>query len=239
MLVNVLLVAGFAVGFLRPRAKADWRAMGVFTGWLIALFTEMYGIPLTIYALTALLGRRYPVLDPFTHKNGHLLVALVGGSQAAYLAIMTLTPIMFWAAVAVMARAWRQVHRSQGALVTDGLYARIRHPQYSAMFVLIGSLLIQWPTVLTVVMAPALVVVYVRLARREESELLARFGDTYRAYMQDVPAFLPRLWGGGGRARNTVLSPVDGVLEPASGSGGAGHAHGDEGRPARTRRGCC
>ncbi len=193
VLFNVLLVLGFAVGFLRPRARADWRAMGVFSAWLVALFTEMYGIPLTIYGLTALLGRRYPVLDPFSHKNGHLLVALAGGSQIVYLMVMMLTTALFWAAIVIMQRAWRQIHRASGGLVTDGIYARVRHPQYSAMFLLIVSLLIQWPTLLTLLMAPVLIAAYVRLARREEVDLLARFGDAYRAYLRDVPAFVPRL----------------------------------------------
>jgi len=194
VLFNVLLVLGFAVGFLRPRVRADWRAMGVFSAWLVALFTEMYGIPLTIYGLTALLGRRYPVLDPFSHKNGHLLVVLAGGSQVVYIVVMTLTTALFWAAIVIMERAWRQIHRASGGLVTDGVYARLRHPQYSAMFLLIVSLLIQWPTLLTLLMAPVLIAAYARLARREEADLLARFGDAYRAYARDVPAFVPRRW---------------------------------------------
>ena len=195
VLLNVLLVLVFAVGFLRPRARADWRAMGVFGAWLVALFTEMYGIPLTIYGLTALLGRRYPVLDPFTHKNGHLIVALTGGSEALYGVVMTLTTVVFWVAIVIMGRAWRQVHSAREGLVIDGAYARVRHPQYSAMFLLIGSLLIQWPTLPTLLMAPVLAVAYLRLARREEAGLLARFGEAYRAYMSEVPAFVPRLWG--------------------------------------------
>jgi len=200
VLLNILLVLIFVVGFLRPRVGADWGALGVFAGWLVALFTEMYGIPLTIYGLTSLLGRQYPVLDPFSHKNGHLLVALAGGSQAVYVAVMTLTGLAFWLAIFIMGRAWRQIHQARGSLVTGGLYARVRHPQYSAMFLLVGALLTQWPTLLTLLMAPALVVAYLRLARREEAGLLARFGGAYEAYGRDVPAFFPRI-GGLGRTR--------------------------------------
>ena len=199
VLLNILLVLGFVFGFLKPRGRADWRAMGVFTAWLVALFTEMYGIPLTIYALTALLGRQYPVLDPFTHKNGHLLVVLAGGSQAVYIVVMALTTVAFWVAIVILERAWRQVHGAHGGLVTDGLYARMRHPQYSAMFLLIGSLLIQWPTFLTLLMAPVLVGAYVRLARREDAALLLQFGDAYLIYMKETPAFFPRLLRGARR----------------------------------------
>lgn len=200
VLLNVLLVLAFAVGFLKPRAKADWRAMGVFGAWLVALFTEMYGIPLTIYGLTAVFGHQYPVIEPFTHKNGHLFVALAGGSQAVYLAVMTVTTVMFWTAIVIMGRAWRQIYRARAALATEGLYARVRHPQYSAMFLLIGALLIQWPTLPTLLMAPVLVAAYVRLARREEADLLERHGEAYRAYMQEVPAFVPRIAASGPRA---------------------------------------
>lgn len=193
VVINILLVLGFILSFLRPRARADWRVTGLFGAWLVAFFTEMYGVPLTIYGLTALLGRGYPVVDPFTHKNGHLLVVLAGGSQAVYIAVMTLTPVVFWVAIAIMWRAWRQVHRARGALVTDGLYGLVRHPQYSALFLLIGSLLVQWPTLPTLVMAPVLIAAYVRLARREEAALLAQHGEACRAYMREVPAFFPRI----------------------------------------------
>ncbi len=53
--------------------------------------------------------------------------------------------------------------------------------------------LLQWPTLLTLLMFPILVVAYVRLARTEERSAVGDFGDVYRRYMRDVPAFLPRL----------------------------------------------
>lgn len=79
--LSIGLVLFFLGSFMLPTRRREWRSMGLFAAWVVALFTEMYGIPLTIYALTALFGRAYPVLNPFTHQNGHLLVALAGGSR--------------------------------------------------------------------------------------------------------------------------------------------------------------
>ncbi len=68
----------FALSYLKPKKRWEWRSMGAFSAFTVALFTEMYGVPLTIYIPTSTLGSKYPVIDPFTHVNGHLWVALAG-----------------------------------------------------------------------------------------------------------------------------------------------------------------
>ena len=93
----------------------------------------------------------------------------------------------------IIATGWRQVHRGQGALVTNGLYAWVRHPQYSGLFLITIGLLIQWPTIVTVLTWPILLLMYVRLARREEVDMERLFGDAYLAYADRVPRFVPRL----------------------------------------------
>ena len=189
---NVALFGGFAYAFLRPSRRREWRSLGVFSAFIVALFTEMFGFPLTIYLLSGLLGRSYPGLDPFSHKLGHLWVVALGGSDLVWALVMVVSSVLIWGGLIVMWIAWRQIHAAEEGLVTGGIYAHVRHPQYGGLLLLVLGFLIQWPTILTVAMAPILAVTYIRLARREEGELLERFGDDYSHYQGHVPSFVPR-----------------------------------------------
>ncbi|MBZ4647004.1 MAG: isoprenylcysteine carboxyl methyltransferase [Clostridia bacterium] len=91
VIFNIVLFGLFAYSAFKPTTKRDWRTLGAFTAFLVALFSEMFGFPLTIYILTSILGSKYPVLDPFTHLNGHLWVAFAGGSPVVY-SILTSIP---------------------------------------------------------------------------------------------------------------------------------------------------
>jgi methanethiol S-methyltransferase len=82
-------------------------------------------------------------------------------------------------------------HRHE--LASTGVYARIRHPQYLGFILVMFGFLLQWPTLLTLAMFPVLVFMYVRLAHSEERDAIREFGDRYRAYMAEVPAFIPRV----------------------------------------------
>ncbi|GMR21119.1 MAG: isoprenylcysteine carboxylmethyltransferase family protein [Gammaproteobacteria bacterium] len=188
---NLGLFLFFFVSFLPPKGYAEWRNLGVVTAFLVALFSEMYGFPLTIYLLTGWLGDAYPVLQPFNHKFGHLWVVVFGGSTLAWALVMGVSLALMLAGYVLLSRGWRQVHGTHGRMVTDGLYAFVRHPQYTGLFLVITGFLVQWPTLLTVLMAPILLYAYVRLARSEERHMLQQFGEQYADYMRRVPAFLP------------------------------------------------
>jgi len=189
--LNVGLFLFFLLSFLTPRGRAEWRSMGVVAAFLVALFSEMYGFPLTIYLLTAWLGDAYPALDPFSHKLGHLWVVVLGGSTLAWALVMGSSIALMLAGYVLLSKGWRQVHGAGGGMVTDGLYAYVRHPQYTGLFLLIAGFLVQWPTLITVLMTPVLTYAYVRLARQEEAAMYARFGETYALFAAATPAFIP------------------------------------------------
>jgi len=196
VLINSAVFIIFAFSFTRPKTAADWRSFGAFAAFLLALFTEMYGFPLTIYLLSGWLQSRYPGVDFLAHDAGHLLETLFGWKANPHfgpfhIASNALIVLGFW----LLASAWGVLYRAQRArrLATTGPYARVRHPQYAAFVAIMFGFLLQWPTALTLAMFPVLVYMYVRLARREERDAITEFGDEYRKYMRAVPAFFPDL----------------------------------------------
>lgn len=192
VLFNLIFFCAFALAAFRPQTKRDWRSLGAFSGFMVALFAEMFGYPLTIYILTGLLGSRYPVLDPFTHINGHLWVALAGGSPLLYSILHPLSNVFIFGGFLIIAVAWKGIHAANWQLVTKGLYALVRHPQYSGFALTIIGFLIQWPTFATLLTAPILLVMYKRLSLKEEAKMIEAFGEEYLAYKGQVPAYFPK-----------------------------------------------
>ncbi len=190
---NIGLFLFFIGSFLAPTGRAEWRNMGVLTAFLVALFTEMYGFPLTVYLLTGWLGDTYPVLEPFSHKFGHLWVVVLGGSDLAWMMVMGLSLVFMIAGYVLLSKGWRRVYHAHSRLVTNGVYAFARHPQYTGLFLFIIGFLIQWPTLLTVLMAPILIYAYVYLSRAEERVMDKRFGERYSDYARRTPMFFPPL----------------------------------------------
>ena len=194
--VNVAVFAIFAYSFTHPRTARDWRSFGAFTGFLVALFVEMYGFPLTIYLLAGWLQRRYPGLDLLSHDAGHFWTTLLGWQGNPHLnPLHVLGSVLIAAGFILLASAWPVLYAAQQFrdLATTGPYAYVRHPQYVAFIVIMLGFLLQWPTLLTLVMFPILTAAYVRLARREEREARATFGERYARYAAGTPAFVPHL----------------------------------------------
>ena len=196
VLLNSVVFIFFAFSFFKPKSPRDWRSFGAFSAFILALFTEMYGFPLTIYLLSGWLQSRYPDVNWLSHDAGHLLEELFGWRANPHFGPFHLLSFLFiGGGFMLIAAGWRVLYEAQrrGTLATTGIYARIRHPQYVGFVLVMFGFLLQWPTLLTVAMFPVLVIMYWQLARHEEQEVLAEHGETYARYMRDVPGYFPRL----------------------------------------------
>jgi methanethiol S-methyltransferase len=196
VIINSLVFMIFALSFAKPQSRRDWRSFGAFSAFLVALFTEMYGFPLTIYLLSGWLSSKFPGVDFLSHDAGHLLEVMFGWKDNPHFGPFHFLSFVFigggfW----LLAVSWKVLYEAQRThrLAVAGPYARVRHPQYLGFMLIMSGFLLQWPTLLTLAMLPVLVYMYARLARREERDALAEFGDQYLRYMRSVPGFFPKL----------------------------------------------
>lgn len=195
VIINSLVFIIFAFSFTKPNSPRDWRSFGAFSAFIVALFTEMYGFPLTIYLLSGWLQNRYPKLDLLSHESGHLWHTLLGWKGNPHFdPLHILSNVLIVMGFILLSSAWKVLYTAQQRhqLAVNGLYARIRHPQYDGFMLIMLGFLFQWPTILTLVMFPVLVWMYTRLAYQEEREMRKAFGDVYLRYATQTPAFFPR-----------------------------------------------
>lgn len=195
VLLNSVVFIAFAFSFFKPRTGRDWRSFGGYAAFVVALFAEMYGFPLTIYVLSGWLGPKLPGVDLFAHDAGHLLETAFGWRSNPHFGPFHVLSFLFigggfW----LLAQAWPILYESQrtGQLAQTGPYRWIRHPQYVAFMSIMFGFLLQWPTLLTLAMFPILCVMYARLARSEEREIAERFGADWQRYASRTPRFIPK-----------------------------------------------
>lgn len=195
VILNSLLFIFFAFSFFKPQTKTDWRSFSAFSAFIVALFVEMYGFPLTIYLFSGWLATKYPGVNFLSHENGHLIHTLLGMKGDAHWDIFhILSNVFIIGGFITLSYAWNILWKAQKAhkLATTGIYARMRHPQYAAFIFIMFGFLLQWPTLPTLVMFPILTFMYVRLALKEEKDAEIEFGDEYRRWAAVTPRFIPR-----------------------------------------------
>ncbi len=195
VILNSLIFIIFAFSFTKPKTSRDWRSLGAFSAFIVALFTEMYGFPLTIYLFSGWLLAAFPGVDFFSHNSGHLLEDFFGwGGDPHFGPFHIASYILIIYGFILLADAWRVLYKAQRdhTLATGGPYARIRHPQYAGFVLIMFGFLLQWPTILTLAMFPILVWMYVRLAKSEERDAQKEFGTPWDEYAKGTPAFIPR-----------------------------------------------
>ena len=196
VVLNSAIFLMFAFSFSKPQSPRDWRTFGAFAAFVVALFVEMYGFPLSIYLLSGWLQTKYPSLDLLSHNSGHLWSTLLGEKGDPHFSPLHIASYVFLGfGFYLLSAAWNVLYHAQqrNALAKAGPYARIRHPQYVAFVLILVGFLLQWPTLLTLVMFPILVVMYARLAITEETEMRKRFGAEFEAYAAHTPRFVPSL----------------------------------------------
>lgn len=179
----------FLLRFVPMKTRLGKRSGGALIAFIVALFAEMYGFPLTIYLASHFLG----INVSLDHISGHLLGDLISylGLGDGWFLVMLVSNLLIGAGILVIAAGWEQVYASQGQLVTSGIYGYIRHPQYTGIFIITLGFMIQWPTLATLLLWPFVIWMYVRLAKREERDVIKQYPEAYREYMQRTPRFIP------------------------------------------------
>jgi protein-S-isoprenylcysteine O-methyltransferase Ste14 len=196
VILNSVIFVGFAYSFFKPTTLRDWRIFGAYSAFVVALFAEMYGFPLTIYLMSGWLGTKFPGVNLFGHEAGHLWWLATGQQGDPHFGMLHLLSFAFlFAGFMLLSNAWHVLYHAQRRhqLAAAGPYRRVRHPQYIGFVAIMFGFLLQWPTLLTVAMFPVLVVMYIRLAISEERDSEAAFGASWRAYAAATPRFIPRL----------------------------------------------
>jgi len=195
VILNSVIFIAFAFSFFKPQTKTDWRSFGAFSAFVIALFVEMYGFPLSVYLLSGWLATKYPGVDFLTHDNGHLIHTLLGMKGNPHWDVFhILSNVFIFGGFITLSNAWHTLWKAQRdhRLADTGIYAYVRHPQYVAFILIMFGFLLQWPTLPTVVMFPVLTIMYLRLGIKEEAVAEAEFGEEYRRWAAVTPRFFPR-----------------------------------------------
>lgn len=87
---------------------------------------------------------------------------------------------------------WAKITK-KGA-VEVGLYRYVRHPQYVALAIIGLGASLYWSRFIVILAFVSMLCLYYYLARLEERICLAKFGESYREYLQRTGMFSPRRW---------------------------------------------
>jgi len=188
-IIMIVVASWIFYRYFAPKTWREWASAGVVQAFIIALYAEMYGFPLTIYFLARFFG-----LDKY-NLNANLWSSLLGLGETGMIISMLVGYVLLFIGIGIFIKGWHQLYkaRQKNRLITTGLYKFVRHPQYTGLFIgLFGEGVVHWPTLFSVGLFPIIVLAYYLLSRSEEKHVLEKFGEEYRLYQQQVPMFIPR-----------------------------------------------
>jgi protein-S-isoprenylcysteine O-methyltransferase Ste14 len=189
VVLNVILFSLFIL-FIPLKKRVARLPSSIYLAFIVALFTEMYGFPLTMYILTWVLGSTFPgcLWYPLAAITGEELFTSV------FLGfVLPVSNIIILVGILLVVFGWRKIYRAEGKLVTTGIYGHVRHPQYLGFMLFTLGMNILWISISAFLLWPILAILYYRLAKKEDKELEERFGEEYRKYERTVPMLIPRI----------------------------------------------
>jgi protein-S-isoprenylcysteine O-methyltransferase Ste14 len=180
VILNIVLFISFLIP-LSFRRKVDWKEYGLVTAFFVSLFIEMYGIPLTVFFASNFFSASNTELP-----NAAYHFRFLGVDISMSLAMVYATILMILGMLLIII-GWMTLYKNQkeNKIVTNGVYSFSRHPQYLGFILMIIGWLIGWPTILTVIFAPILIFMYLRVCKIEEKEL--SHIKEYEIYKNRVP----------------------------------------------------